>query len=58
MSLFKKQPMVCCMCGQRFMSDFNLYGGCVCSLDCLEEFQWRKTLYIMGKTYEIRQIKD
>jgi hypothetical protein len=29
-------------------------GGC-CSMHCLEDLQWKETLYIMGKDYFPRQ---
>jgi hypothetical protein len=52
--MFKKQKIICCICGLEFNSDFNYCGGYVCSPECKDEYEWRKTLYIMGKEYEPR----
>jgi hypothetical protein len=51
MSLFKSQKLICCICGKDFLSDFRTYGGSCCSSSCKEEYEWRKTLYIMGEDY-------
>jgi len=49
--MFTKQPMICCICGKEFMTDFTYCGGDVCSTGCKDEFEWRKTLYIIGQKY-------
>jgi hypothetical protein len=48
---FKNQPMICCICGKKFESDFQYCGGyCDCP-ECKEEYEWRHTLYICGEEY-------
>lgn len=51
MGLFTKQPMFCCICGNKIMFDFNHQGIPICNKECWDKYQWRKTLYIMGKEY-------
>jgi hypothetical protein len=51
MAIFKKQSIICCICGNEFKTDFNYCGGYVCCQACKDEYEWRKTLYIMGKDY-------
>lgn len=46
----KKQEIICCICGQKFHTDFMDNRGC-CSPACKEEYEWRKTLCIMGQDY-------
>lgn len=41
----------CNSCGINFSTDFQRFGGKVCSIECFNEFQWRKTLSMMGKSY-------
>jgi len=54
MAIFKKQDLICCVCGNHFNSDFNFCGGYVCSQLCKEEYNWRKTLYTMGEEYRYK----
>ena len=51
MALFTKQPTFCCICGSKFMYDFNYHGIPICHTKCWDEYQRRKSLYIMGKEY-------
>jgi len=51
MSLFANQPMICCICGKEFNFGFNYHGVPACSNHCWDEYQWRRTLFIMGKEY-------
>lgn len=46
--------VLCCICSQPFTLK-NQYGrdGCACSKECYREFDWRRTLSIMGKLYRI-----
>ena len=48
MSLFTKQPMRCCICAVGFVADPEKP---ICSIECHEEWEWRKTLFIRGKPY-------
>ena len=51
MTMFKDQPAFCSICGMK--NTFPLPSGrpVLCSNECEEEFRWRNTLYINGKTY-------
>lgn len=52
MSLFKKQKAFCMICGTPFLSDYSrMKNGSICSRECLQEWDWRHTLCIMGKDY-------
>lgn len=51
MALFANQPMICCICKAEIMFSFNYHGVPVCDTKCWDEYQWRKTLFIMGKKY-------
>lgn len=33
------------------MTDFRYCGGYCCDPECMAEYKWRKTLYIMNKAY-------
>jgi hypothetical protein len=55
--MLKKQEICCCICGRKFMTDFNYCGGYVCSPECKEEYEWRKTLFILGKDYYKKEDK-
>jgi len=54
MSLFTKQPMFCCICGTEIMFDFNYRGIPICDVQCWDEYQRRKSLYILGKKYYVK----
>lgn len=50
--MFRKQQAFCMICGQQFLSDYNtMKNGSLCSRECLHEWDWRYTLYVMGKEY-------
>ena len=52
MSLFKKQKAFCMICGEPFMSNYGKgLKSSTCSEECLQEWEWRHTLYVMGKNY-------
>lgn len=55
MSLLKKQLIKCCICGIEFATDFTYCGGYVCSPECRKEYEWRKTLFILGEQYKPRK---
>jgi hypothetical protein len=42
----------CCICNAE-MDWHKRYGreGCCCGQDCHQEFEWRRTLSILNKTY-------
>lgn len=52
MSVFSVCDVKCCVCG-RAMDWMRRYGreGCSCSRACHQEFEWRRTLAILGKAY-------
>lgn len=55
MSLFKKQQAFCMVCGTPFLSAYGTgrdgcYGS-TCSDECRQEWDWRYTLYVMGRDY-------
>lgn len=56
--LFCEQPAYCLNCGKPFMTNFQFYKGTVCSEVCGKEMQWKETLYIMGKEYYTKPVKD
>jgi len=58
MALFTKQELYCCVCGKKFMSDFNLYGGKVCSQACLQEYNFKYSCMITNKEYKPRFIYE
>lgn len=41
----------CNACGTEISTDFQHFGGKVCSMECFREFQWRKTLSMLGIEY-------
>ena len=49
MSLFEPQKIYCPACGIGFFSTFNMQ--LCCSMECVDELEWRRTLYIMGEKY-------
>jgi hypothetical protein len=58
MSLFKKQPAYCSMCGLKDDYEFDRTRPIICSEDCWEEFNWRYTLHVMGKDYYPKPKKE
>jgi hypothetical protein len=51
-TVFKKQKAFCMICGREFLSDYSIMkNGSLCSKECFKEWQWRYTLYVMGKDY-------
>lgn len=52
MSVFSKQKLFCQVCGVSMETDFQRWGGRVCSKDCWEELQWRKNLSVMSLPYQ------
>lgn len=57
MPLFSKQQVHCNICGKPFETQFMPYDGRFCGQECCDEYNWRKTLAIMGKTYYPRDSK-
>lgn len=58
-SLYSKQKLFCNICGTEIFENLiNMIGReCkVCSAECLEEYQWRYALSLMGKEYR-RKLK-
>lgn len=52
MGIFSRQKVLCNVCGKEFRTDFqSMGGGHFCCVECLREFEWRKTLSIAGKKY-------
>jgi len=49
--IFSKQIMYCNTCGKELSTDFSKYEGRFCNSTCSEEFNWRKTLSMLGKPY-------
>ena len=40
------------ICGTPFLSDYGrMKNGSTCGQGCLQEWDWRYTLYVMGKDY-------
>lgn len=52
---FTKQQIYCCICGQKFFTDFMFCGGYVCSPKCKTEYEWRTSLYITGTSYRPKE---
>lgn len=52
MSIFSKMKAFCRACGTEMLTDFQEWGGQVCSRDCWQELQWRQHLSILGKPYK------
>jgi hypothetical protein len=55
-----KTSLYCNVCGKKFLHNFQLaadnpLGGQVCSMECVRELNWRKTLSILGKEYSPRK---
>ncbi|OGM09292.1 hypothetical protein A2Z67_05115 [Candidatus Woesebacteria bacterium RBG_13_36_22] len=58
--MWSKQELYCNVCGHKMLVEIpNQMGrNCkVCSSKCLDEFQWRETLSIMGKPYHPRGLQ-
>lgn len=52
MSLFQNQPAFCAICGTRGDYEISMDRPITCrSRACIEELNWRYTLYVMGKPY-------
>jgi hypothetical protein len=54
MSLWSKQQFFCNACGKEFYEEYVRVFGVefkVCSVICMVEMEWRKTLSVMGKEY-------
>lgn len=52
MPIFSKQIFYCRACGaEMFVSVQALFEYQVCDSTCWKEFQWKRTLSIMGETY-------
>jgi len=49
--MFSTMELFCQVCGKKFETDFMAYHARSCSRECYREFEWRKTLSIMGKDY-------
>ena len=52
--LFSKQTVYCNICGAKMfvaIAKSGNFDGRFCSIECLREFEWRKTLSIMGEEY-------
>lgn len=54
--IYSKQKVFCNCCGKQLEIEFiSLIGRnfkC-CSMECLKEMNWRETLSILGRPYEI-----
>ena len=53
MPIFSQQNIICCICGKKHTTNFNMCigKGMVCSWGCLRELKWRQILSIMGEKY-------
>jgi hypothetical protein len=51
MSIFKPQHLYCPACGTKFLSSFNM--KLCCSMECLQELEWRRILYVLGEDYKV-----
>ncbi len=53
-----KQQLYCNVCGLSFMHDFTKTehpkNGQVCSMECSREWNWLRTLSLMGSKYKPR----
>ena len=54
MTLFKKQPGFCCVCGKEGLFAPSSMG--FIHDNCITEYQWRDTLYVLGKEYYKREL--
>jgi hypothetical protein len=58
---FSKQIVYCNVCGTKMSTEIAQLGkfdGRFCSMDCLREFEWRRTLSLMGKEYYPKPNKE
>lgn len=53
-----KAEVYCRACGVKILTDFKLFGGEVCDIKCHDEFEWRRTLSILGLEYKPRPAKN
>jgi len=53
MALFSEQEVFCNGCGRPFPTTFHVYGGTVCSHECYELVEWKKTTSMLGKEFEL-----
>ena len=49
--IFSEQEVYCQGCGKKFKTNFQKFGGRVCSMECSQELGWKRTLSILGKEY-------
>jgi len=52
--MFSKQRIFCNACGKEFSEIFSRVIGRqfkVCSMECMDEIEWRDALSIMGEPY-------
>ena len=52
MAIFCEQPIFCPACGKSYLGKPT---NPVCSRECHDELNWKRTLYIMGKNYYRRE---
>ncbi len=57
--MFSRCAVRCCVCRAE-MDWLQRYGreSCCCSQGCYEEFEWRRTLAILGKEYYHKPLKQ
>jgi hypothetical protein len=54
MSMYSKQVVYCNCCGRKLEIELPKMMGNLfrcCSIECIQEMNWRETLSIMGKEY-------
>jgi len=57
MSFYSKQKHFCRTCGGELFTNLAGAGSMeYCSMDCKDEFEWRRTLSLLGKEYYIKEI--
>jgi hypothetical protein len=56
MPMLSRCDVLCCIC-KTPLDWHKRYGreGCCCSRECHDEFEWRRTLAIMGKEYRPKE---
>lgn len=57
--MFAECLIQCCICGKPmdWMQRYGMDQGC-CSKVCYDEFDWRRTLAILGKQYYKRETHE
>jgi len=58
--MFSKQELSCCICRRKIeiVCGTGFWSKGVCSMECMDEKNWRETLSILNHSYKERERKN